>query len=106
MSRFQTTRTWRVLGGRVRILVGRWRFTVPGVTLRVVPRPGEGDPLDAAMWTVWLEGKWRWVTAKMSTEEREAAVAAVLRADRVLKGDEPEEDLLTRYDVAWWESSS
>lgn len=63
----------------------------------------EPDPLDYAMFTVWLEGNWRWVTKKMTTEAREAAIAAVLRYDAAMKGDEPNEDLLDRSSLAWWD---
>lgn len=64
--------------------------------------PEPASPLDEAMFTVWLEGNWRWVTQKMTTEAREAAVAAVLRYDRAMKEDDPD-DLLTRESLAWWD---
>lgn len=35
--------------------------------------------LDAAMHSVWLHGKWRWLTRNMTTEEKEAAADAVDR---------------------------
>jgi hypothetical protein len=68
--------------------------------------PAEPSDLDDAMWTVWLEsGKWRWTTSKMTTEVREAAVAAVLRYDRWMKAKakEPADHLLKRERLAWWD---
>lgn len=65
--------------------------------------PDEPDPLDHAMWEVYLEGQWRWVTSRMDTETREAAVAAVIRYDRWLQrtqGDPPS----PRSYFAWWEN--
>lgn len=65
----------------------------------------EPDSLDEAMHTVYLDsGKWRWTTSKMTFEAREAAVNAVLRYDRRMKITEPDEDLLSRDDLAWWEN--
>jgi hypothetical protein len=82
---------------------------LPTLVLRVATRPGPdlGDPLDHAMWVVWMEsatGKWRWVTGRMTTEAREAAVAAVLRYDRRLKErHDPEMKPMARERVAWWD---
>jgi hypothetical protein len=71
--------------------------------LAAAPEGGATDPLDEAMHTVWLEGNWTWLTRRMTTEAAEAAVAAVLRYDRAMKADDPEEDLLTRESLAWWD---
>ncbi len=101
MTRLRVTRTFRLFGDRVHLHTGRLPFTVPGVTVRLAHR-GEPDPLDYAMHTVWLEGNWKWVTQKMTTEAREAAVAAVLRYDRALKDNDPA-DLLDRETLAWWD---
>lgn len=102
MTRLRVTRTFRLLGGRVYLHTGRLPFTVPGATVRLAHR-GEPDPLDDAMHTVWLDsGKWRWTTQQMTTEAREAAVAAVLRYDRTLKDGDPSK-LLTRESLAWWD---
>lgn len=49
----------------------------------VPPVPGEPDPVDDAWFSVWLHGNWRFLTSKMTTEQREAAAAAVLRADAI-----------------------
>lgn len=66
-----------------------------------VPRPSQ---LDKAMSSVWLHGDWKWLTRNMTTEEREEAVAAVLRVDRWTKQEEPEESLLGRESLAWWDN--
>ncbi len=82
---------------RVRVLEAR----LPKLPPVVEHTPAD---LDYAMHTVWLEsGKWRWVTEKMTTEAREAAVAAVLRHDERMKEYEPEEDRLTRESLVWWD---
>lgn len=62
-----------------------------------------GDPLDAAMYTAFQDGNWRWITRRMTREAREAAVEAVLRYDRYLKCGGPVEELLTRERVALWD---
>lgn len=59
--------------------------------------------LDHAMHTVWLEGNWQWITRKMTSEEREAAIAAVLRYSNTALRD-GDDDLLTRASLAWWEN--
>lgn len=103
MTRLRIVRTRRFFGGRLHMHTGRLPFTLPSLMFRW-QGAGRPDPLDYAMWTVWLEsGKWRWVTQKMTTEAREAAVAAVLRYDRAFKANEPQEDLLTRESLAWWD---
>ncbi len=66
-----------------------------------VARPSQ---LDAAMHSVWLHADWRWLTRNMTTEEREEAVAAVLRVDRLHHQEEPEESLLGRESLAWWDN--
>lgn len=48
-----------------------------GVDLPPADRPEYG--LDSAMQSVWLHGNWRFLTSKMTSEEREAAAAAVER---------------------------
>lgn len=54
--------------------------------------------LDEAMHTCWLEGKWEWMTQKMSAEAREAAAAAVERYhQRIDPGDGPVATL------RWWQ---
>lgn len=59
--------------------------------------------LDSAMFSVWLHGDWRWLTRKMTTEERAAAVGAVLRYSAVMHADDGEEPL-ARSSLAWWEN--
>lgn len=58
-----------------------------------------GDVLDGAMHSVWLHGKWRWLTSKMSLEEREAAADAVLRYSASLYDDSKQ---LDPQSVRWW----
>jgi hypothetical protein len=64
--------------------------------------PDEPDPLDYAMWTVFLVGNWRWVTEKMTTEEREAAVAACMRYDRWMARQEGQAPH-PRSHYVWWD---
>ncbi|MCX4911861.1 hypothetical protein [Streptomyces sp. NBC_00878] len=66
-------------------------------------RPEGQNTSESGAWhTVWLEGKWRWVTSKMTTPQREYAadcVAAYCRYLAVRDGDveraEPE-------GLRWW----
>ncbi|MFD9249579.1 hypothetical protein [Streptomyces bottropensis] len=66
-------------------------------------RDEAGDTVENGAWhTVWLEGKWRWITSKMTTEQREYAadrVAAYSRylatCDGDLEREEPES-------LRWW----
>lgn len=76
-----------------------WR---PVIVVRASTHPDRVNPLDEAMHTVWLHSKWQWVTRKMTTEAREAAVEAVLRYDRAMKDQDPDEELLTRENLTWW----
>lgn len=59
----------------------------------------ERTALDHAMFSVWLHGKWRWLTTQMTTEAREAAWAAVKRHRQRSGMDEPLSE-----DWAWWRS--
>ncbi|WP_431977591.1 hypothetical protein [Micromonospora haikouensis] len=52
--------------------------------------------LDGAAHSVWLHGKWRWLTRKMTTEEREAFADAIERYSAYLAPDDP-----ARVD-RWW----
>lgn len=56
--------------------------------------------LDAAMHTVWLHGDWFWLTRSMTTEEKEAAAAAVRRHD--VGTGEPGGPIDDR-ELRWWE---
>lgn len=74
---------------------------LPTLVVRWAWGPVEPDPLDHAMHTVWLDsGKWRWTTQKMTTQEREAAVAAVLRYSN--EHLEPDHQM-DRSSLAWWD---
>ncbi len=69
------------------------------VLLEVANGPVD-DALDGAMFSVWLHSNWRFLTEKMTTEQKEAAVAAVLRYwDR--NGDPT--DPMTREHLVWWD---
>lgn len=61
----------------------------------------EPAPMDGAMHSVWLHGKWRWLTSKMTTEQREAAADAVQRYSTWLnrQDDELSGEVL---DLRWW----
>lgn len=63
----------------------------------------EPDPLDYAMWTVYMQGDWRWVTQCMTSEAREAAVSAVMRYDRWLLSTDGEPPS-PRDRFVWWEN--
>lgn len=73
------------------------------------PKPTDAEPdeapvpspdttvADGAWHTVWLEGKWQWITKKMTTEQREVAAAAV---ERYSAAQEPDADPIN---VRWWD---
>lgn len=61
------------------------------------PSPGDG-----AWHTVWLEGKWRWVTSRMTTPEREHAADAVARHNAVLAAADNDPDRGEPTDLRWW----
>lgn len=61
--------------------------------------PTEPTQLDSAMHSVWLHGRWSELMNHMDTEEREAAVAAVLRYSHWLDPGSP----TNRSSVAVWE---
>lgn len=48
----------------------------------------EVELLSAAMSSVWLHGKWRWLTRNMTTPEKTAAADAVDRAHAAIKDDD------------------
>lgn len=54
--------------------------------------------LDDAMHTCWLEGRWKWMTTKMTAEAREAAAAAVERYRETIDS----EDAGPTSGVRWW----
>ena len=60
------------------------------------------SPGDAAWHTVWLEGKWRWITSRMSTAEREHAADAVARHNAVLAAHDGEPGRGEPEDLRWW----
>lgn len=69
-------------------------------------RVHEADTPENGAWhTVWLEGSWRWVTSRMTTEQREyaadrvAAYSKVLDACDGLQREEPE-------GLRWWREAS
>lgn len=61
----------------------------------------ERTALDSAMHSIWLHGDWRFLTRKMTTEEREAAAVAVQRCHHLI-GDEPGDPALPLTSVRWW----
>lgn len=64
-------------------------------------RNDEPPPMDGAMHSVWLHGKWRWLTSKMTTEEREAAADAVQRySDWLCAQDDEGSNVIE--ELRWW----
>jgi hypothetical protein len=58
--------------------------------------------LDGALHSVWLHGDWRWLTSRMTTEQREAAAEAVERHSAALNADAVDEFVLDGDDLRWW----
>lgn len=71
-----------------------------GVDTAEAAQPGRD--LDSAMHSVWLLGDWRFLTSKMTSEEREAAAAAVERHGAVMDADDPEVGPVERTSIRWW----
>lgn len=74
-------------------------------TLAVIDAALQGDkpsPGDGAWHTVWLEGKWRWITSRMTTPEREHAADAVARHNAVLAAADGDPDRGEPSDLRWW----
>ena len=74
-------------------------------TLTVIDAALRGDkpsPGDGAWHTVWLEGKWRWITSRMTTPEREHAADAVARHNATLAAADGEPDRGEPSDLRWW----
>jgi hypothetical protein len=63
----------------------------------------ELEALDGAMFSVWLHGKWRWLTRNMTSDEKEAAANAVYR-HHVALTDHTEDDAggLDPLALRWW----
>ncbi|GAA0719322.1 hypothetical protein Drose_05645 [Dactylosporangium roseum] len=60
---------------------------------------------DGAWASVWLHGDWRWLTKKMTTEERTAAADAVERDWARTEADDPGlTHEASREDLRWWEA--
>ncbi|MFJ2202452.1 hypothetical protein [Streptomyces violaceusniger] len=74
-------------------------------TLTVIDAALDGDkpsPGDGAWHTVWLEGKWRWITSRMTTAEREHAADSVARHNAVLAAADNDPDRGEPTDLRWW----
>lgn len=74
-------------------------------TLAVIDAALAGDkpsPGDSAWHTVWLEGKWRWITSRMTTPEREHAADAVARHNAVLAAADNDLERGEPEDLRWW----
>ena len=74
-------------------------------TLTLIDSALDGDkpsPGDGAWHTVWLEGKWRWITSRMTTAEREHAADAVARHNAVLAAADNDPDRGEPEDLRWW----
>lgn len=63
--------------------------------------PAEPSPEDRAWFTVWLHANWRFLTSKMTTEEREAAADAVERYDQHMSRVDNERPA-GLSGVRWW----
>lgn len=59
-------------------------------------------PENGAWATVWLEGNWRWVTSRMTTEQREYAADRVAAYGAVLAAADGEEGRPEPEGLRWW----
>jgi hypothetical protein len=66
-----------------------------------------GDTVENGAWfTVWLEGKWRWVTSKMTTEQREYAADCVAAYSRYLATVDGDLEREEPEGLRWWREAS
>ena len=59
-------------------------------------------PENGAWHTVWLEGKWRWVTSRMTTPQREYAADRVAAYDRYLAHCDSDLGRGELEGLRWW----
>jgi hypothetical protein len=57
---------------------------------------------DGAWGTVWLHGKWRYLTSQMTTAEREHAADAVARWSAMLAAEDNDPDRSEPEGLRWW----
>lgn len=62
----------------------------------------EDTPENGAWHTVWLEGKWRWITSKMTTPQREYAADCVAAYSRCLAACDGELGRAEPEGLRWW----
>lgn len=77
-------------------------------TLAVIDSITGGAPSDAdAAWgSVWLHGKWSWLTQNMTTPQRELAADAVARWSAVLNADDGDLESGEPTGLRWWREVS
>ncbi|RKN24181.1 hypothetical protein D7147_04135 [Micromonospora musae] len=93
-----TRATYRRPLGAGEVWLGDTREDAFSAARRAAGWDSVGDSLDAAMYAVWLEGQWEWVTRKMTNAQREAAAAAVIRHHERTETQEP----IDPSSVRWW----
>lgn len=77
-------------------------------TLAVIDRvtARETTPADGAWGTVWLEGDWRWITSRMTTEQREYAADCVARWSASLAEQDGDLEREEPTGLRWWRDSA
>jgi hypothetical protein len=61
---------------------------------------------DSAWGTVWLHGKWRYLTSQMTTEERELVADAVARWSAALNADDSDLEEGEPDGLRWWKEAA
>lgn len=61
---------------------------------------------DSAWGTVWLHGKWQWLTKNMTTPERELAADAVARWSAALNADDEDLEAGEPEGLRWWREAA
>ncbi len=89
---YMPIRMTQIVGGK------RWSISL---TRTKPARMADPSDLDSAMHSVWLHGSWRFLTRKMTTEQREAAADAVQRYSAWLERQDPELSG-KELDLRWW----
>jgi hypothetical protein len=66
-----------------------------------------GDTVENGAWhTVWLEGKWRWITSRMMTKQREYAADCVAAYSRYLATCDGDLEREEPEGLRWWREAS
>lgn len=83
------------------------RMAAEGSRGRRIRRDAAGDTTENGAWmAVWLEGKWRWITSRMTTPQREYAADCVAAYSRYLATCDGDLEREEPEGLRWWREAS